>query len=253
MASCGFTLLPVSKASPDVFRRGVVAPPVGKQIAVYGARVINRAGSAIDVAIVKKLAQTQSAFSFGQVTAALTPQYTDKTAAIQAGGTINIFDTTANDGMLIGAPAPFNVVSFVVSQAESGSPVYTYQYFNGSIYTALTTLIGPTAYTAGTIVVSFLAPIDWVPGTTAAIGGFATNYNIKIVATTAPGQAVQATSMYVGQFLKYQPALADKTSMEWNAIDSSAPILLSASEEVAGYFATANSGNAMEVLYSVVG
>lgn len=228
----------------------VVTPPSGKTIHLFKARVLNVSGGAINAAICKKIAAPD--WSLYTITAASTPDGADATSTIQAGSDVNIFTTTNNDGYLVGCKYKFNIIGFNISQAESASPVYTIQYYNGSSYSTLTGIAIPTAYTSGTVLVVFQAPVDWAVGSTAAVGGDTTMYNILVRATTAGGQIVKANSMWVCQFIEYLSQLANNTALEFNTPDSNLPLILGGNEQLLPYFGgTANANNAMRAVYSI--
>lgn len=232
-------------------KTNVLTPPTGQQINFYSGRVLNQSGGAVDAGICKKLALT--AWKLYTYVAVGTVA-TDYTAAIQSGGAVNIFDTTNNDGFLAGANVPFNVLGLTVSQAQTGSPVYTYKYFNGTAWTALTTQAVPSTYAAADQLVVFPAPQDWAPGTPAGPTVNQSLYYIQVVATTASGVNVQATSAWVCEFLEFLSQLANNTSLDFRVFDSVLPIVLSGTEGLLPYFGgSANAKNMMRIVYSIQG
>lgn len=121
----------------------------------------------------------------------------DRTAAIQAGTATTIFTTTNNDGFLAYGVLPFNKLTMTISQAQSGAPVYTYEYWNGSAWAALTTNAVPDYTTLGSDTLEFNIPSNWAAGDGSEVGGSTSYYTIRALATTAPGTAVQITSLMV--------------------------------------------------------
>lgn len=234
--------------------QNVLTPPTGKQINLYSAKCLNQSGGAIDVGIGKKLALAN--WKFYKYTLANTPFVTDSTTAIQAGGAINIFDTTLGDGYLVGATTPFNVIGLNLSTAETGSPVYVYQYYNGTAWTTLNTQAVPATYALGNQIVAFMSPQDWVPGTPNAVntGADQSKYYILVTASTAPSNSPQANSAWVVEFIDFQSQLANNTAFEFRVFDSVLPIVLSGTEGIVPYFSgTANAKNTMRVVYSIQG
>lgn len=235
-------------------KQNVLTPPSGKQINLYSAKCLNQSGGAIDVGIGKKLALSN--WKFYKYTVANTPYVTDYTAAIQGGGALNIFDTTIGDGYLVGANSQFNVIGMTVGTGQTGTPVYLYQYYNGSSWVTLTTQAVPSTYASGDNLVVFMAPQDWVPGTPNAIqtGADTSKYYILVTATTAPGVAVTANAAWVVEFIDFISQLANNTIFETKVMDSVLPIIFSGTEGVIPYFSgTANAKNSMRVLYSIQG
>jgi hypothetical protein len=121
----------------------------------------------------------------------------DRTATIQAGTAVTIFTTTNNDGFLAYASQKFNKLTLTISQAQTGAPVYTYEYYNGSTWAALTTTAVPDYTTLASDTLEFNIPIDWNIGDGTEVGGSEDFYAIRALATTAPATAVQITSLTV--------------------------------------------------------
>lgn len=122
----------------------------------------------------------------------------DITAAIQAGTSTTIFTLTNNDGIIVYGVNTFNRITFVVSQIETGTPVYTYEYWNGSAWTAMPLTTTPVFTAAATVFAQFTSiPSAWVVGDGTEGGGNNAYYAIRILATTAPTQAVKVTDIIV--------------------------------------------------------
>lgn len=121
----------------------------------------------------------------------------DRTATVQAGTAVTIFTTTNNDGFLVYGVNPFNKVTMTISQIQTGSPVYTYEYWNGSAWTTLTLTTTPVYTATGSVFLEFVAPTAWAVGDGTEVGGNVLYYTIRALATTAPTQAVQITRMVV--------------------------------------------------------
>jgi hypothetical protein len=187
-------------------------------------------------------------WSFGKIIVADTPDFTDQTSTIQDGSTVTLYTTTTNDGFLIQSPRRFNLIGFSVTQAESGSPVYTYQYYNGTAYATLTTIKVSASYTVADHVIAFAAPQDWAVGTTAAVGGSTSLYSILMKASTAPGTAVQANAMWVSAFLNFTEGVADNGKVVCTAA-AGENFTLQSTEGVVPFFGTANAANTVRVTY----
>ena len=223
----------------------------GQQLYIYSIKAQNKYGGAIDVGILKRFASTD--WVFNQIVVANIPDATDASAAIRAGTSTALFTTTTNDGYMVQSLQKFNMIGFTIETSEAGSPVYTYQYFNGTSYTTLTTISVPTTYvTSGlaTALVVFLAPDDWAVGTTAGVGGDSDKYSILVKASTAPSTAPKATALWLGQFIDFQYQLANNTAFS-ATFDSLTPIKLQGGEGIQAYFGgTANAANCLSVVYS---
>lgn len=238
----------------------VVSPATNRTLELYKASVFNGTGGSITAAIAKRLASVDTKQAFFVLTSSgmpLTQTATDITSAIIAGTAgRGIFTTAANsDGFIVQCKDKFNVVAMNVTQAQTGSPAYTYKYWNGSSFTTLTTIEVPASYAAGIQVIAFQLPTDWVTGSDPAIGGNSSGYySILVQATTAPSQAVQvgnsgtAPSIWLARFLDSKE-LATKVGFEMSAFEGE-PIMLDSSESLLPYFSgAANAANTMTVLY----
>jgi hypothetical protein len=169
------------------------------------------------------------------------------TATIQAGSTITAFPTTNNYGLLVQSRNPFSAIAFNISQAETGSPVYTYEYWNGSSWTALVLENTPIYTATGVQALVFQAPIDWVVGDSTE-GGNADLYSVRMLATTAPSQAVQFNSLKVLKLLALSE-VADKGSLISDFSES--PLLLQTGEAIIPFFSYTSTHNRIDLSYKV--
>lgn len=218
---------------------------LSKQIALISCKVTNKSAGACDLGVLRGF--SNSNWSLGIT---LSGVLTDETAVIQAGTAVSIFDTTINDGFLVSSPDQFGLVGLTISQAQSGSPVYTYKYWNGTAWTTLPTIAVPTTYTAAYQLIVFLPPPDWVPGGTTPTGVNTSTYNIWVQSSTAGGQAVKATGAVVGQFLDYAPSVAQYGNLKWSIDDHVVTLLMfKAGDFLLPYFGTAAAGNSVTAQY----
>ncbi len=121
----------------------------------------------------------------------------DRTAAIQAGTATTIFTTTNNDGFLIYGVQKFDKVTMTISQTSTGSPAYTYEYWNGSAWAALSTTATPDYTALAVDTLEFTIPSNWATGDGSEVGGNTAYYVIRGLATTAPSTAVQISSLAI--------------------------------------------------------
>lgn len=172
---------------------------------------------------------------------------TEVTSTIQAGSTITAFPTTNNYGLLVQARNPFQAIAFNISQAQTGSPVYTYEYYNGSTWASLTVLNSPAYTPAGVQALVFQAPVDWATGD-GSEDGDSTLYSVRMLATTAPSQAVQFNALRVLKLIKMQE-LADKASLDLDF--SGSPLLLQGGESFIPFFSYTSPNNRIDLNYKV--
>lgn len=121
----------------------------------------------------------------------------DQTANIQSGVAVSIFTTVNNDGFAIQSDTQFTKVTIHVTQAQTGAPVYTYKYWNGSSFQNLTLTGTPSYASTGDKILSFTLPTDWNTGNGGLAGLDNTRYTIQAIATTAPTTAVQSTLLTI--------------------------------------------------------
>ncbi len=119
------------------------------------------------------------------------------TYAAQASGNYGLTTTTNNDGHIVGDTAQFGAVNYVVSQVQTGAPVFAYEYWNGA-WTALSGVSAPSFTALGLTQLRFTVPGDWVVGGSGT-GVPAGNFNIRVRATTAPTQAVQGRGSLINK------------------------------------------------------
>lgn len=168
---------------------------------------------------------------------------TNETSAIQAGTATTILGTTNNDYAIVQAKMPFGLLSFNVSQAETGSPVYTYSYFDGSGYSSLS-VENSVAYSAtGRQCLLFAPPVDWESDANGM-------YTIRIQATTAPGTAVQVDSLKPCKLLAYREEVPSKGEL-LITFDSGRQLLLQAGQQIIPFFSFSNSSNTIEASYQI--
>lgn len=170
------------------------------------------------------------------------------TTEIQAGTAVSIFNTVNNDGCLFQSKEKFNMIAFNISQVQTGSPVYTYKYYNGSTYATLTLLNTPVYTATGVQVIIFNAPIDWAAGD-GTEDGDSTLYSIQVISTTAPSQAVQIDSLKIGKMLKYSDNVLPSATVNLNFEDQ--PYLLQVGETIIPFFSYANASNRLELTYKI--
>jgi hypothetical protein len=172
----------------------------------------------------------------------------DFTAEIQGGDSVSIFNTTNNDGFLVQSQEKFHMIAFNINQAQTGSPVYAYNYWNGSGFVDLTLLNTPLYSGSDIQAIIFNAPIDWVAGN-GGTGADNSLYTIQVIATTAPSQAVNINSLKVGKMLEYSSDVPQSGRLSLNYEND--PYLLQAGETIIPFFSYTNASNRLEITYKI--
>jgi hypothetical protein len=212
--------------------------------------VTNRSGSALDAGLAVQF--STSGFKVHTLDASSSPDATDVTTTVQARTAITVFTTDLNDGFLIQARIPFNIVFLNVSTAAGGSPVFAYEYYNGTSYTTLTTISAPTFTAAGETYLIFQTPHDWAVGTTSDVGGDSRFYSVRVYSTTAPTTTeCQVNRILVSRFLDFYESLPDNGSLSLT-FDTAYPLDLETNEALLPYFSTANAANLIRGFYEQV-
>ncbi len=231
-----------------------LAPASGRQLVIHKITAQNRVGSTIDVGLATKIpndgASLSTNMSVYTLDATATPDAVAST--LLDGDTTDIFSTATDDGFLVQATVPFGLVSIVLSQAQSGSPIEAYTYYDGDAYVALTTVDVPATWGVGINTILFVPPHDWATGTTDAVGGDTDKYSLRVIASTAPGQAVQATSIIVGELIEFKEGVLDNAELVFTSPQigrGNNGLLLEAGSGIIPYFGTAAAANKVSFLY----
>ena len=234
-------------AYPTVARDAALSSPSSnKQLVLRSLSAYNSTGSAIDIGL--GVRHSTSAWKLYQVNAS----YTDLTSSVQAGSAVSILPTTNNYGFIVQAKDIFGCLSLTISQAETGSPTYSYQYWNGSTWATLNLRNTPVYTATGSIAIAFAPPIDWAQGNGSVVSDLAwgAGYCIRVRGTTAPSTAVQITAFAVSHFVAFRN-VGSKAALSLSF--SERPLLLEIGEAVQAYFATAANANSVEGSYQVNG
>lgn len=167
------------------------------------------------------------------------------TSTVQAGTATSIFDTTNNDGFMVESTKLFGYLTFTISQVQSGSPVYSYQYWNGVSWATLLTNQVPVYTGTGVVHLTFNPPGDWVKGDNGM--GANNGYSIRVRSTTAGGQAVQITALRVAHWLCYRQTVPSVGQVQ--VIFDQHPKLLESGEAIVPYYSTASNLNSIEAAF----
>lgn len=216
--------------------------PTGNQFLIGSISVYNAVASENAIGLYHSI--TNSQFKMAQITAGVGA---DVTTTIQAGTVTTVFSTTNNDGSVFQSKNKFNMVGFNISQAQTGSPVYTYAYWNGSTWATLPLLNTPVYTATGIQLITFNAPIDWAVSSGVIAGTDSSMYAIRVLATTAPGTAVRINGLRIAKMIKYQDAVLPNSYMTVDFEEE--PYLLQSGEAIIPSFSYTNGSNRLELAY----
>jgi hypothetical protein len=234
-------------AYPDISGVAALMAPNTLQLALNMVRAFNRSGSAVDVGIAKLF----SSASFSLYTYDGSSTYSAVLPPPLAGSNpATIFNAsgTIGNGFVIQSKYKSGLFGFTITQ-DGSSGVYTYEYWNGTAWSSLTTIAVPVYTSTGTIVTAFLPPVDWVAGGPA---GLSSNlYSIRVKATTLPGASIIVNNLWAGAFLEYYASIANNTgvSLEFDYLH---PYILEGGEGIMPYFGGAAAANGMTISYSTL-
>lgn len=225
-------------------KSAVVSPGSGEQAKLFSINLLNMTGNAMDMAAFIK--RDNTFLDFYQVDAANTPDATLNNAILSGTSTV-LVPVAANSGFLIQHNKPFDVIGFNVSVGESIGDLLFY-YYDGTAYQPLTTRIlkNLDLTNTGEYLVMFALPQDFVPGTTAAVGGSTTKYSILAVSAAGAAVGPEADSIFIGKLLHFQPNVADEGNLEIRYSENF-PKLLDANETINPYFENSSPLNMVTV------
>lgn len=236
-------------AVPTIGKTTVLSPLSGYSLRIEYALAGNSAGSAINVGIGYRV--PDAIWKGGRWLDAASTKYTDDTTDAQssATGDFALGTTTDNDGFVIQASVPFNLVGITVSTAASGggAAVYTYKYYNGSSWATLNTFAVPDLTSTGDQYLVFLTPADWAKGGATDDGIDSDKYAIRVNWANHPTTAAVASIAWVTAFIDFVENLADHNQNYLPA--TMGELTLPHGASLTGYFSTADNSNFIEVSY----
>ena len=225
-------------AYPNQSLDSALEAAANQQLLIHSLAAINGSAAPMDIGIGHSLPDPN-----WQLLVTANAVQTDQSDSIQAGTATSVLGTVNNDMFIVQAKDQFGLLSFNVSQAETGSPVYTYSYYNGSTYSTLT-VINSVSYSAtGRQCLVFAPPTDWAVNA----DGY---YAVRVQATTAPSQAVQIDALKVCELLAFREEVLPKGQLAIN-FETGRQLLLQGGEEIIPFFAFSSSSNTMEASYQI--
>lgn len=228
----------LSTAYPTVNRDAVLVPPTNRQLIVHSFIAVNNGPSASDVGFGVRFSPSSWKI-FDQVGTELST--TDR-----------LFTTVAGEGFILQSRSKFNGLAIQMSQAETGTPTYTYEYWNGTAWTPLT-LMGTPGFAGTEGYITFFSPIDWTPGHDGLlpnIGIAQPGYAIRVLSPTPGGQDVIASRINLMRFIVVRRNVGSQMHLQIRFTER--PMLLEAEEALVPYFAVPNASNLVEVSYQVL-
>jgi hypothetical protein len=235
----------VSVGYPDQSLTVPYAAPSQQQLYVHSASAYN--GTAAENRVGLFHTTSDSQFKLTQI---LSGGNASATASIQSGVTISVLTTTNNDGCLFQSKEKFHLIAFNIIQAQTGSPVFTFKYYNGSSYVPLTLLNTPDFSQTGIQVILFNAPVDWVSGNGGVSASDNTMFSIQVLATTASSQLVTINSLKIGKMIEHNAHVPQGASLKINFEDE--PYLLQAGESIIPFFSYTSASNRIEIAYKTM-
>lgn len=230
-----FTGFPTKGALP------VLSPPSAQQLVLHEVAAVNNSGSVCNIGIGASVCTDK--FKVWTVQASITEV---AKSAYTSG--IQILPTTNNYGFIVQSAEKFSMLVLNVTVAETGSPVYAYQYWNGSAWTTLATQETPVYTSTGKVYLVFIPPFDWTLGGT---GIDSNKFSIRILATTAPTAIVTIDGLYVVRLRVYRRGILDGQYLQTNFFVRQ--LLLEATEALFCYFSIPSASNIVEAAYQVNG
>lgn len=149
------------------------------------------------------------------------------------------FEVDGND-YLFQASDKYGMLAIDLTTDESGSPTFTYTYWNGSAFATLNLDYEPDLFSTGIKVIAFSPPLDWALDSDDM-------YSIKIEAS--------GVITYAFTEVKFCNILALRENVLPNAElqvrFETRQLLLQQGEEIIGFFAFPSTSNTMEASYQI--
>jgi hypothetical protein len=229
-----------------------IFPASNNQVELYSARLINKSGSACDLALIRRQAPSSNQF-FTYLTGS-PGTATDVTAAIQAGTSEPLAVTsTNNSGFIVQCSATFSMIGLQIGTAAGSGYTYGFNYWNGSAWSTLTLVGTPVLTSTGDIYYFFIPPADWATGGPAGLGLSSGKYAVQVLATTAGATtAPAATNVWTGQMIDFAPQVATNGSL-LTTFQGGFPLMLNQGEGIQGYFSVPAATNTVIANYSIQG
>lgn len=225
----------------------ILSPAIGHQLRLYSAKLTNRSGLSADLALLKKLASSDSFYLFRSSSGV----GTDITAAVVAGTASTILTNVNNDCFIIQSRERFALIGLNFSSASGTPPALAYEYWNGS-WSSLTTISIPTSLSTGTNLIFFIPPSDWIVGGTGTTGLNSARLSVRIRNITASSQIIQADNAWIGSMIDYQPNVNDSESLEFKTADPSLSLMFDGGESLLPYFGGVPTvNNVVQVQYMI--
>lgn len=225
--------------------------PIPLPILIYQVDIANNSGSAATMGLGYKIINAN--YKVGLWDASETPNVVDDTEDAQNSDAddVSITTTTNNDGIIVSATEKFDLVNIVVSTAAVGSPVYAYQYWNGTAWTAFAPIVEPALDATGETALVFARPANWAKGGDTDEGVETDQYAIRIIATTAPSTAPLATSVNPVVLLDLVASVADGTSAYKSQYVRSTGMKVPPGHALVAYSSVDDQANTLYVEYSL--
>lgn len=220
-------------AYPNQSLDSVLSAPINQQLVIHSVIACNGSAASNDIAISHSLPDAH---------VVIETQALDITLDIQAGVASDIIGTSNGDYFTVQSKEKFGLIVLNITQAETGSPVHAYQYWDGSSFVALTLQQTPDFSTVGRKSILFAPPIDW------ALDG-SDFYTVKVVATTAPTLALMADSLKPCNVLAYREGVLPSAELQVDF--ETRQLLLQQGEKIIPFFAFPSTSNTVEASYQI--
>lgn len=214
------------------------------QTNIFNIRATNNSGSGINVGLMRSfVASRYNIYTYVNSTTT----YTNVSASLAAGGPVNLFTGTINDGFVFQSYRKTAMLGLTISTGQTGG-TFTYKYWNGSAFVTLPTMEVPVYTTTGVIYIVAMPPPDWVKGGPAGLDP--TEYSLQVISSAAPAGAVAITSLFAAEFMEFLQGVPNNAMVQLSFPDSK-PMLLNGGETIFPYFSTAAATNSFGAYYAV--
>lgn len=230
----------------------ITAPltPVPQSIRVYQVDLSNNSGSTATMGYGYKVLDAD--YKVGQWDDSAGTEFIDDTTDAQDAGSddVALFTTTNNDGFVVSAKRRFDLVNINVTTAETGSPVYVYEYWDGSAWQSFVPAVTPDFTSTGETALVFSIPDDWALGGGTGEGIDAEHYAIRVTASTAPTTAPLASTVKAVVVLDMVGSVVDGSNINKTQYSNSDGAKIPPGHSLVPYSSVSDNSNVIYVEYA---
>lgn len=146
---------------------------------------------------------------------------------------------SVGNNLVFSSKDPFDMIAIDQGTAEGGTPTFSMEYWNGSVWSALETKYFPDLFTDGIKVILFDAPIDMVP-----LNDY---YSVRLVASAPPTYVFD--EIKICKVIAFREGVLSKAELHVEFLDRQ--LLLQQGEGVVAFYRYEDAANTVETSYQI--